>query len=186
LAESEPHTPGALGFSVQPTSLGVAVSWVDPEGPASRELSATDLIQSVNGRPVNTSDEWRAQLRSVSSGDEVKLRVRSEGEVREVTVVAAPVADRPDDPALGLHLRTLPRRGAEVLAVDPRSRGEHAGIRAGDVITVIGWQKTPTAHQVTRTFDTAQSGEKLLVALNRQDEHLVVVLEKQARATSTK
>jgi len=186
LAEGEPHTPGDVGISVQPTPLGLAVAWVDPDGPASRELSATDVIQSVNGHPVNATDDWRAQLRNVSSGDEVKLRVRTDGGVREVTVVAAPIASRPEDPSLGLHLRTLPRVGAEVLVVDPRSRGDHAGLRTGDVMTVVGWQRMPTAAQVARIFDTAQNGEKLLVAVTRKDEHLVVVLEKSGPATSTR
>ena len=182
LAEGAPHAPGHLGITVQPTTLGLAVAWVDPSGPAATELSATDVIISVNGQAVVSADEWRAHVRNIASGDEVKLRVRSEGEVREVTIAATAVVEPPVDPSLGLRVRNVPRLGVEVLGVEPRSRADRAGIRAGDVITVMGRQKLPTAANITRMFEAAPHGEKMLVALTRGDEHHVVVLEKTVSA----
>jgi hypothetical protein len=178
LAEDTPHAPGHLGIDVQQTSLGLAIAWVDPAGPAAKELAATDLIEAVNGQPVSTAPDWRAHARNIASGEEVKLRVRRDGDVRDVALVAAPPVEHPEDPSLGLRLRNVPRSGAEVVSVEPRSRADRAGIRAGDLITVMGPQKTPTAAQVARTFDTMASKGKLLVALTRGDEHHVVVLEK--------
>jgi hypothetical protein len=180
IAEDAPHAPGELGVTVAQTSLGLAVAWVDPQGPAAKELAPTDLIESVNGTSVPTVDVWRARMRNVASGDEVKLRVRSEGELRDVTIAAAPVVEPPEDPALGVRVRTVVRTGAEVLAVAPRSRAHRAGIQDGDLITVIGSQKTPTAAQVARVFDDAKPGEKLLVAVTRGDDHHVFVIEKGA------
>jgi hypothetical protein len=180
LAEDAPHSPGELGITVQQTSLGLAVAWVNPSGPAADELAVTDLIEAVNGDSIGTLDEWRARIRNLASGDQMKLRIRSEGEVREVALVAAAVVEPPEDPALGLRVRTVARDGAEVLAVAPRSRADRAGIRSGDLITVMGRQKAPTAAQVTRAFESAEAGEKLLVAVTRGVEHHVFVIEKGA------
>lgn len=177
-AEDTPHAPGQLGMTVQQTTLGLAIAWVDPDGPAANELAATDIVEAVNGQAVGTSDDWRARVRNIARGDEVKLRVRSEGGTRDVTIVAAAVVELPEDPSLGLRVRTVARVGVEVLGVDPRSRADRAGIRQGDLITVVGRQKVPTAAQVTQLFDTLPRADKLLIALTRGDEHHVVVLEK--------
>jgi hypothetical protein len=178
LAEVTPHAPGHLGIVVQQTSLGLAITWVDPAGPAAQELAATDLVEAVNGQPVTTVPDWRARARNIASGEEVKLRVRSDDEVREVAIVAAALVEPPEDPSLGLRVRNVPRSGVEVVTVDPRSRADRAGIRAGDLITVFGSQKAPTAAQLARTFEAMPEKGKLLVALTRGDEHHVVVLQK--------
>jgi len=178
LAQEIPHVPGQLGVTVQWTPLGLAIAWVDPAGPAADELAVTDLIEAVNGEPVASAEDWRARVRNVASGSEVKLRVRSEGETRDVTLVAAARVEPAENPSLGLSVRTVGRSGVEVLEVEPRSRAAHAGIRTGDLITVFGTQKAPTAAQLARIFETLPAGQKLLVAVTRGDGHHVLVLEK--------
>jgi S1-C subfamily serine protease len=180
LSQGAPHAPGALGIAVQPTTVGLAVTWVDPSGPAADELMPTDIVESVNGQAVASTDDWRARTRNIAKGAEVKLRVRSDGGAREVAIVAAEVVQPPEDSSLGLRVRTVPRIGVEVLAVEPQSRADRAGIRAGDLITVFGGRKAPVAAQVARIFDDAARQAKLLVALSRGGEHHVVVLEKVA------
>ena len=106
-------------MTVQQTTLGLAIAWVDPDGPAANELAATDIVETVNGQAVATADDWRARVRNIARGDEVKLRVRSEGEARDVAIVAAAVVELPEDPSLGLRVRTVARVGVEVLGVDP-------------------------------------------------------------------
>jgi len=165
---------------VQPTTVGLAVTWVDPAGPAFDELMPTDIVESVNGRAVANADDWRAHTRNIANGEEVKLRVRSDGETRDVAIKAAAVVEPPEDSSLGLRVRTVPRVGVEVLAVEPQSRADRAGIRAGDLITVFGGQKAPAAAQIVRIFDGAARQARLLVALSRGGEHQVVVLEKIA------
>jgi hypothetical protein len=44
----------------------------------------------------------------------------------------------------------------------------------------MGRQKAPTAAQVTRAFESAEAGQKLLVAVTRGVEHHVFVIEKGA------
>ncbi len=181
LGQESPHVPAQLGITVQSTPLGLAIAWVDPAGPAADDLTAADVIETFNGQRVVSADDWHARVRNVARGDEVKLRVRSEGAAREVSIVAAAVVESPEDPSLGLRMRPAAREGVEVLGVDLRSRADRAGIQAGDLITVFGPQKAPTPAHVTRTFDTLPFGGKVLVAVTRGDGHHIAVVEKNIR-----
>ena len=143
--------------------------------------TAADVIETFNGQRVASADDWHARVRNVARGDEVKLRVRSEGAAREVSIVAAAVVESPEDPSLGLRMRPAAREGVEVLGVDLRSRADRAGLQAGDLITVFGPQKAPTPAHVTRTFDTLPFGGKVLVAVTRGDGHHIAVVEKNIR-----
>ena len=110
---------------------------------------------------MHTPDHWRARVARVNAGDTLTLRVRGGEGVREVQVTAAAPAapDRTaDDPSLGLRLRTIPKVGAEVLSVQPRSRAARAAIRQGDVITVAAGQPSPTPAEVMRAFTSLPEG----------------------------
>jgi hypothetical protein len=182
---------GDLGIAIQPLSpaiasatgatTGVVVSAIDPDGAAAGSLMATDVIEAVDGQDMRTPDHWRARAARASAGDTLTLRVRSGDEVREVQITAAPstpLAEPAADASLGLRLRGIPRVGAEVLSVQPRSRAARAAIREGDVITVAGRQSSPTPAQMMRAFASLPPGESLLVALTRGSGHHVVVIEK--------
>ena len=130
---------------------------------------------------MHTPDHWRARVARVKAGDTLTLRVRGREGVRDVEVTAAapiPASDPADDPSLGLRLRAIPKVGAEVLSVQPRSRAARAEMRQGDVITVAGGQPSPTPTQVTRAFAALPDNGSLLVAIARGSEHHVAVIEK--------
>jgi len=182
---------GDLGIAIQPlspaiasatgTTTGVVVSAIDPDGAAAGSLMATDVIEAVDGQDMRTPDHWRARAARVSAADTLTLRVRSAGEVRELQITAAPstpLADPAADASLGLRLRAIPRVGAEVLSVQPRSRAARAAILQGDVITVAGGQPSPTPAHVTRAFTALPEGGSLLVAIARGTEHRVTAIEK--------
>jgi hypothetical protein len=44
------------------TSSGVIVTWVDRDGPASGRVSATDVIETVDGEPVLSAEHWRSRI----------------------------------------------------------------------------------------------------------------------------
>jgi hypothetical protein len=182
---------GDLGIAIQPLSpaiasatgatTGVVVSAIDPDGAAADSLIATDVIEAVDGQDMRGPDHWRARAARVSAGDTLTLRVRSGDEVREVQITATPstpLAEPAADASLGLRLRAIPRVGAEVLSVQPRSRAERAAIQQGDVITVAAGQLSPTPAQVTRAFTALPEGGSLLVAIARGTEHRVAAIEK--------
>jgi hypothetical protein len=178
LREDTSHLPASLGMTVAPTKLGLVVAWVDVKGPAAGHVAVTDIIESVDRRPVPTIEHWSAFAQRIASGDVVTLRVRTPDEVREVQIVAAPAVQKPEDSILGLRLRTARQRGAEVLGVEPGSSADRAGILQGDLITVIGREATPTSVQVRDAFEGLPDGGNALVAITRGKDHHVMVLEK--------
>ncbi|MDO8144331.1 S1C family serine protease [Isoptericola sp. 178] len=61
---------------------------VTPDGPADvAGVRAGDVILAIDDRPVSRSDELIVAIRARQPGDAVTLRVRSDGEEREVRVV---------------------------------------------------------------------------------------------------
>ncbi len=186
----QPHPgPRSLGADVQtlsPTlaaalesSSGVVVTWVDPAGPAAGVLSAMDVVERVNGTAVTSPEQWETQVLGLSDGSTAVLDVRRQGDTRQVRVIAQANRPVPADPVLGLTLRTLPRVGAEVLHVLPRSIAARAGIQAGDVITKADDVESPSSTQVARLFAAESSGGSLVVALTRGQDHRVLAIPKE-------
>ena len=130
---------------------------------------------------MHTPDHWRARVARVNVGDTLTLRVRGGEGLREVQVTAAAPAapaERTEDASLGLRLRAIPKVGAEVLSVQPRSSAERAAIRAEDIITVAAGRPSPTPAEVVRAFTSLPEGGFLVVAITRGTEHRVIVIEK--------
>lgn len=193
LLRSKGNAPPTAGIEVQALTApiasatgateGVIVASVAPDGPAAGRLAVMDVIEAVNGEPVRTPEYWRARLSRFAAGESMTLRVRSRGEVKDVPVTATapppspPLEDRPV--RLGLTMRTRPGTGVEVVGVEEDSAAAHAGLRQGDLVTMIGEQQAPTAPQISRAFASAQAGRPLLVAVTRSGTHHVLALEKR-------
>ena len=179
------QTAGTIGVEVQGVTAsiaaatgaasGVVTTWVDPTGSAST-LVVGDVIEAVDQRPVG-HDEWAARMSRLAAGQTLVLRVRSRGQVREVTITAAPVSQPPAPRSLGLTLRQRRRVGAEVVRVESESSAARAGLSVGDVITLIGGVHAPTPAQVIRSFSSIPDGQPILVGVTRGDAHFVTTVE---------
>jgi hypothetical protein len=194
LAEAErllavpPRDAGAIGVEVQEltpalaqaagASAGVIISWVDRAGAAGSALAAGDVIESVNGQPLSSRQQWDARAARLAAGETLNLRVRRGGVIRELALVANPVAPPPEYKTPGLTLRSRTRIGAEVARIAPGSAGDRAGLRVGDLITLAGDVAAPTAAQVLRGFGGKKPGERLLLAVTRGDAHFLTTLER--------
>jgi serine protease Do len=188
LLDTEPRAPGTLGFEVQtlPQAFaastgmhGLVVAWVDPEGPAAGLVAATDIIEGIETAATLSMETWRVRRSRIAAGDEISLRIRRDGVVHAVTVVAAEVVSPTPAPAtLGLTLRFRPRAGSEVVSVERGSAADRAGLRPGDVMTRVGSVSAPTPAAVTAAFSALEDGQALLAAVTRGDEHLVLELVK--------
>jgi S1-C subfamily serine protease len=188
LLASPPSPAGSLGIAVQDltpalaaatgATAGVVVTWVAVEGPAREHLRVGDVIEAVDGRVVNGRVAWDVVAARLTTGSTLALRVRRGGSVHDVAVTSAPAAAPPSSTALGMTLRALPRRGAEVVAVERGASGDRAGLASADVITLVGGVATPTPRQVIRAFGSLRPGERMLIGVTRGDTHFVTTLER--------
>ena len=187
LRDRQQAPAGVLGVEVQPVTAavasvtgatsGVVVSWVDRAGAAARHLTVGDTIEAVGGQDLSGREDWDLRMARLSAGQALALRVRSRGQLRDVTLVAHG-RPAPAGGTLGLTLRNRPQRGAEVTGVETAAAGDRAGVMAGDVITLIGDVRTPTPAQVTRSFSSLGEGQGVLLGLTRGGSHLVIALHR--------
>lgn len=181
-----------LGIRLQPltptlaraakASTGVMVQHVDTKGPANGELRTGDVLESLDGRPLPTWEHWQRALADLRTTAPVRLAVSRGGEKSDVqitpTTEASSVARTPPPPApLGWRVESVRGVGSRITALPAGSRAERAGLRVGDVITMIATTSAPTPAQLRRAIDAAPHDQPLLIAVLRGDEPSVVALE---------
>lgn len=189
LLAAESRSPGTIGVEVQALTkpiaevtgaqTGVVVTSTARDGAAEDALSPGDVIEAVNGRPLATRQEWVALVARLAAGETLALRVRTRGNVREVSIQARAIdagATAGAGAALGLTMRRREGIGAEVTRLQPASVAHRAGLAVGDVITRFGDVAAPAPAQVTRAFTALDAGERLMVAVTRGDAHFVTVV----------
>ena len=157
---------------------GVVVSWVDARGPAAGALDVGDVIESANGAPLPTEEHWNTLVTRLTADETITLAVRSGEAVREVQLVATLAPAPPETAPLGLTLRAVLGRGAEVVFVEAGAAADLAGLTIGDVMTRIGEIRAPSPAQVRQTFDDAPRERPVLIAFTRGATHHVSALEK--------
>jgi hypothetical protein len=157
---------------------GVVVSWVDPDGPSAGQIAVADAIEAIEGEPVANIESWLAHTARLLDQQSIVLSVRRRGEVHDVTIAARADSNGEEARPLGLTLRTIPETGATVVQVDARSAAARAGLRVGDVLTIVGDSTAPTAAQALRAFRSASPDRPILIAVTRGDEHHVVALQR--------
>jgi len=91
-----------LGIRSQNAEIGVQVSSIVDNGPASKVLEVNDVVLQVEGELVLNSNEMNAAIGRQKVDDEIKLLVVRNGEKKEVTV------------KLGARPQPTPRPGREV------------------------------------------------------------------------
>jgi serine protease Do len=191
IQEVTPEIAAAVGLKQVEGSI---VSWVIPNGPAQQAgLAVGDVISRIDGRAP--SDE-RALLRSIVRtpvGDTITLRVRHDGDDRDLAVKIqewprhqwdardAPVlTQRPKitiPPDLGLTLAEVAPdqkatlgledglTGVMVTGVAPDSDPARRGMVAGDVILRVAGSAVATPPEVQSGIDAARAGKRDFVAL---------------------
>ena len=191
-----------LGVTIQEVTPGIAkaiglgspegalVNDVTPNSPASKAgLQSGDVILSINGTPVNESNQLRMNVSMMNPGQTVHLKVFHEGQTREVTATVETLpgkkverASRDNnssgDQALeGVSVEPLDARtarqaglpagthGVIVTDVDAASPAAAAGLKQGDVIQEVNHHPVASASDVTSAL--RHGGGESLLLVNR-------------------
>jgi PDZ domain-containing protein len=93
-----------LGYKVKVSADGALVVAVDSTKPAGGKLVPGDVIVSVDGHRVQTTDQARALLRRHKPGDTVSLGVRNQKGLRTEMLETVPAPQAPSIPIVGVLL----------------------------------------------------------------------------------
>lgn len=187
---------------------GAIVQEVTPDTPGERAgLRPYDVIRSVDGRAVTTSDELIRDVSARTPGSTARLRVVRDGREQEVLVklaerpqddeaVSAPSPVSPADatqPPLGITVTDVDvvtaRRyglpstvgGVLVRRIDPASVGHVARVRTGMVILEINRRPVRSVDDYRRAVALAEPGDVLALyvydPLAEQRSILTVTIE---------
>ena len=165
------------------SATGVAVSWVAADSPAAASIALGDVIDSVDGQPLVSVEQWDVAVARLAPGQTLTLGVRHEGTRRMVMTTAMPAAAPATAPAapdasLGLTMQRLPGVGTRIIRVAPGSAGARAGLQSGDVITLAAGAVAPAPAVIrARAADSARQGP-LLLGVTRGDSHHLVTLDR--------
>ena len=200
-----PALQRALGLS---SAAGAIVQEVTSGTPAERAgLRAYDVIRSVDGRDVVSSDEIIRDVSGRAPGSVARLQVLRDGREQDVLVKLAerPQADAADEeqrpvqpadatqPPLGLVVRNidastsqrygLPSNLAGVLVtrIEPASLAQVARVRRGMVILEINRRRIASVEEYERAIARARPGDVLALyvydPLNEQRAILTLTIE---------
>ncbi len=181
---------------------GVVVSDIEPDGPArTAGVQIGDVIQSLNGKPVESASQLENEIYGMAVKDSVMLTLLRDGKTVRVTV---PVHEREDDPTrfadmvnpednlvpkLGILAIELNEKVADMLpelrheyglvvaartSSAPYSGGE---LETGDVIYEINTAPTLSVKGLREALDKLKSGDAVVLQVERAGRLLYLALE---------
>jgi serine protease Do len=184
-----PEIAESLGV---PAHQGALVADVTPDGPSAKAgVKSGDLVLAVDGHAVASAADLTRQVALVHAGDEIRLKVRRDGAIRDIAVRSGVrpseiklarndiQGDGDEGRVLGMKLAADPQGGVRIDGVSSDSDAGEKGLRRGDVIVRAGEQKTDTPADLSAAVAAArQAGRKALLLLVKHDgRRLFVPLE---------
>ncbi|MBZ4415413.1 Do family serine endopeptidase [Myxococcus sp. RHSTA-1-4] len=169
-----PDIARALGVEV---TKGAVVAGVNSGGPGARAgLREEDVITSVDGKPVDSAGALTRAVGQLRPDSRVKVELVRGGKAQtvEVTLGTRPAMEGEEEvaPRNG-PTATAPRRigvqlantqdGVRVMAVEPGSPAERAGLVPGMVLVQVGDQKISSPEDVSKALNAAKPGAALLL-----------------------
>ena len=178
-------------------ALGALVMEIEPASNASRAgLQPKDVIQALNGRPINTARDLPGQLIRLPISTDLTLSVWRSGRPLEILVTATPakpaIPESMPMPAiginhgvLGLEVLSLPADQKKLLQIDSgvfvsKASGPaaKAGIVEGDLIVAVRTSPINSQADLDREIAGLQSKSvNLLVKSGAQSKFVTVVLD---------
>jgi serine protease Do len=168
------------------------VSSVENDSPAAKAgLEPGDVIMSLNGKEIQSSNELPPLVAAIRPGDTAKLQVWRKGGMREITVKVGGVKEEKAASAesketaqnkLGLALRALTpeeRRQLDgkggLLVENVSGAAARAGIRPGDVVLSVNGETVTTVEQLRA--QVAKASKRVALLIQRRDAKLFVPID---------
>ena len=178
---------------------GALVAEVSPDGPADRAgLQSGDIIVTFDGKDIPTSGslphvvglvtpDTVVEVEIIRNKDHQKKKVKVGGlDADESYSLSAGKLDGNRGGRLGMDVEALPAEslkrfgingGVVVRSVSPGSVAAEAGIRAGDVITLIDTTPIKSTEAFARAVDALKGGSSVPLRLIRQGSPLFIGLK---------
>jgi len=198
----------AASFGLQSTA-GTLISSVEKGGPAERAgLKSGDVVLSLNGATLKSSDDLPRQLGSIRPGSKVELEIWRNRKAQKLSVVTAELQD--EDPRTaerayrgkqapqaeesvstrtGLSVQPLPAGQLQKLGVKfgllvrtAQGPAAKAGLQPGDIIVGVGGEELGSIRQLQQALDATANGESLALRVLRQGEPLFLALQPEKAA----
>ncbi len=151
--------------------LGLRIQSVYPDSPAARAgLLVGDVVVAMNGKPVESREDFDTALASTGSGQTLSLDVRRRGAERTVTLTTARA---PEDLGLTVLRREIGltlsqgRSGLVVSGVARDSLADRKGLARGDRVIAVNGRKTATVDDLGRAVEAGLSRSSLVLVVVR-------------------
>lgn len=181
--ELSPALRAALGFQ---GAGGVVVTQVAAGGPAERlAIRVGDIIEAIQGRPVENPAAYRRLMRPVTVGDRVTLKIFRSGKEREVAVLAEDfplsLADGLIHRQMGLKVREAAGEqagGTRVMIeqVESASPAGQIGLAPGDVIRQVNQSRIEGLDSFRRSVVNSRYQESLIFLIQRGEYGYYIIL----------
>ena len=151
---------------------GLRVRSVWPGSPAARAgLAPGDVVVGLDGRPVESREDFDTALASVGPGRALAVAYRRDGAERSARVTTERT---PEDLGLDVLRRELglafkeTRGGLMVASVLGRSPAAAKGLERGDVVLAVNNVKVRTLDDISRAVENAYSRSSLVLSVLRE------------------
>lgn len=167
----QPLTPALASHFSSTDKQGVLIRAIEPGSPAATAgLKRGDVIVSVDGKPVQSSEEYLQRERGYNSGTKLRFRVSRDRQENEIVVTAGRFPqEKADDLAwklLGLAVAET-ENGLEVRKVRTDGPAGRIGFTRGDVIMGIAGNQVKTLAEFRRKVIDARMSQGLLLSVGR-------------------
>ncbi len=167
---------------------GAYVDKVEPGSPADRAgFEDEDIIISLNGRAVESQDEFVSQVQSIKPGTVITVEVLRDGKrlsLKPAVEALAPSgaekkAEAEEFHKLGLTVEAAPPellrkagldRGVRVRRVDPVSDGARAGLQPDDIITKINFRPVTDLASYRAVVEQLKEGDPVVLRIWRDGD----------------
>ncbi len=170
---------------------GALVGDVLKDSPAAKAgLQAGDVVEQLDGKPVDNSSTFRSAIASMLPGASVRLSIIRDGKAMDITVK---LGEMPSDGTLaaiggdfnqllGFNVSNsssdLARKygqnpnllGVIVTSVDQKGSAARAGLQEGDLIVAVNRQRTQNVDDFAAALKGVKKGDTILMRLQRGDQ----------------